>query len=174
MDPIHAIFDFVFLVFLCYSHIYLCERHTGRPAGGRLRRAGGWAVVPTPPPLVSTPPPTQDCYPALRGTSVNCIGGAPHSAAAQDRANRGKGGRGEFPIFFRFFFGPQNCLKLFPRALGGPGDHFPTIFRPFLAIFGPPRGNFFSGPGPYFSPLFSLSWAAATCARARRRTPGTP
>ena len=73
-------------------------------------------------------------------------------------------GRPKFWIFFQFFFGPQNVLKLFPRALGGPGAHFPPIFRPFSrhfqAILGPwgaPGGIFFFGPFPLFFLSYELS-----------------
>ena len=38
---------------------------------------------------------------------VRCAGGAPHSAAAQDRANRGKGGRGNFRFLCKFFLVSQ-------------------------------------------------------------------
>ena len=56
-------------------------------------------------------------------------------------------GRPEFWIFFEFFFGPQNGLELCPRALGGPGGHFP-------AILGPWGARFFLGGGA--GPLFPL------------------
>ena len=59
-------------------------------------------------------------------------------------------------IFFQFFFGPQIGLKLSPRALGGPGGHFPAIFKLF---WGPGVDFFFRALGPYFfllrSPLLT-------------------
>ena len=75
---------------------------------------------------------------------------------------------GIWDLFFQFFFGPQNGLKLSPRALGRPGDYFWLIFGLFLAIFGalgalgPPRAL-----GPYFfllkfPPILPLSGAFFT------------
>ena len=54
----------------------------------------------------------------------------------------------EFGIFFQSFFGPPNGLKLFPRAPGGLGGHFPAIFGLFWGPGGALGGKFFP---PYFS-----------------------
>ena len=64
----------------------------------------------------------------------------------------------EFSIFFQFFFGPQNVLKLCPRAPGGPGGHFWVIFGLFWGPGGPWGGIFFFGPwGPIFPILGSCA-----------------
>ena len=80
----------------------------------------------------------------------------PSQGKAQQASQPSQGrlaGRPEFWIFFEFFFGPQNGLELFPRALGGPGGHFPAIF----GLFWVPRGPFLFSPSPRFPPI-SLSW----------------
>ena len=51
---------------------------------------------------------------ANRATSVNCTGGAPHSAAAQDRDNRGK------EAYYFYLFGPPEPPRAPPERLQGP------------------------------------------------------
>ena len=61
------------------------------------------------------------------------------------------GGPAGISIFFHFFFGPQIGLEWFPRAPGGPGGYFYTIFGLFWGPWGaPPRGALGPPLGPYF------------------------
>ena len=60
-------------VSVCHTEtaVSVWRTHTAVRAGGRRAPgAGRRVVVPTPHPLVSTPP-TQDCYPALRGKTTS-------------------------------------------------------------------------------------------------------
>ena len=110
------------------SHTLGCH---GR-AAGRGRAGGSRKLQPhsNPTPVPHTH--TQDCYPALRGTSVNCAGGANRSAnrpISPQRANRDLArGPGPNPgIGPKLGLGRFGAILARPKSSQSPGDPFAPV-----------------------------------------------
>ena len=125
----------------------------GRAAGGWVA-GGGWSCQLHP--HWCPPPPTQDCYPALRGTTRRPPARRPPTGLAGWLAGRPAGRN--FDFFFDFSEMSQKCPPGHQGPWGPIFRYFHICLTNFWVPLGPPLGDPGGGPG---APLFALKGCCA-------------